>query len=390
MGVSAHSFMTLSANSLETGRALGDQIRRSAAEPPALVVTYLTVNHDQQAFLHGLREALGEPVRIVGCSAQGVVGRGLVQEEGYAAGALALGGSSLAASHGAVVDIVPEPFAKGAELGRQLTAGLTRPPKVVVLHYDSLCGVDPDRFLAGLYQEVKCPILGGAAGHSYHFVLNETYQYIDARVLTRAATAFALAGDFTVEYGTCHGCSPVGVELTVTRARNNVVLEFDERRAYDVWAEICGSDTVANLSTALAIGLPSDGIAGHDYFVRAAYALDAATGGVTLGPTIAEGSTIMLHHRTSDDVLSGAQRLGDELAERLSGKRVRAVLGFECGARTAPFLGPDATLLENLGLQRKLGEDAAWLGMMPWGELCPIGGQPRFHNYSYPLLVLAE
>jgi hypothetical protein len=238
---------------------------------------------------------------------------------------------------------------------------------------------------------VECPIVGGAAAHSFNYQgLQVTYQYIDDRVLTRAATAFALAGEVHVEIAGCHGCSPVGVELTVTRAEANVMFELDGRPAVEVWTEICGDvGKISNQSAALAIGVPVDGVVGHDYFVRAAYALDPKSGGVALGPAIAEGTRIMLHHRTIEDVMSGAFRMGRELRARFA-TQPRAVLGFECGARTGPFLGPDATLRENVELQRVFGDGVAWLGMMPWGEIFPVAGRPSFHNYSYPLLVLGE
>ena len=82
--------------------------------------------------------------------------------------------------------------------------------------------------------------------------------------------------------------------------------------------------------------------------------------------------------------------MGQTLRDRLKGSTVRAVLAFECGSRTRPFLGDEATLQENLGLQRAVGEHAAWLGMMAWGEIFPVAGRPTFHNYSYPLLVFAD
>src|SRR6185369_11217899 len=105
---------------------------------------------------------------------------------------------------------------------------------------------------------------------------------------------------------------------------------------------------------------------------------------------IPAGTRIMLHHRTTEDVLDGARRMAESLRRRLAGKPVRAALGFECGARTRPFLGEDDTLKENLMLQREIGPDAAWIGGMFWGELFPVAGQPTFHNYSYPILALAD
>jgi len=29
------------------------------------------------------------------------------------------------------------------------------------------------------------------------------------------------------------------------------------------------------------------------------------------------------------------------------------------------------------------------LGLLAWGEIAPCGGEPEFHNYTYPLIVLS-
>jgi len=383
--------MSTAPNSFDTGREVAQRIQEGFSERPALVLAYFTVNHDQNALLRGLHEVLGGDVPVIGCSAQGVIGLGAVREEGYAAGALALGGPGVTITHACVEEIARDAFGKGRELGLALKRGQPGVPSAVVLHYDALCEVDPDKFLAGLFSVVECPIVGGAAGHSFNYQsLQATYVYAGERVLSGAAVAFAISGA-GVEIGDSLGCSPVGVEMTVTRAEANKIYELDGRPAADVWTEICGPVTPhANQSAALAIGVPiTSGARAGGYMVRAAYVVDHETGSVWLGPAIPTGTKIMLHHRTVEDVLDGSRVMGEELSLRLKGRRARAVLTFECGARTSPFLGNEATLKENLALQKQLDADA-WLGMMPWGELFPVGGRPAFHNYTFPLVVFTD
>ena len=64
-------------------------------------------------------------------------------------------------------------------------------------------------------------------------------------------------------------------------------------------------------------------------------------------------------------------------------------LGFECGARPEPFLGHDLAHKEVCDIQRAIGADIPWLGMYAWGEIAPIGEVSYFHNYTFPLCVLA-
>jgi hypothetical protein len=391
MTVATRSAFTKENHSIKAGQALAARLLEGIDRPPMLVVCYTTVNHDQAAFLRELHRCLGEQTEVVGCSAQGVMTRGTVCEQGYAAGALALGGDSIEVAGAQVDDIATNTFEKGRELGKQIAAGLTDRPKVTVLHYDPLCGADMGPFLEGLDRELSCPVIGGAAAHFYG-PMRETFQYYNQRVFSRGAVGFALAGDFSPELAISTGVSPAGVEMTVTRCDGNCILELDGLHALDIWQEITSAGPPhADHTAALALGVPVDGTAQTgDYLVRAAFGVDETRRGVILQAGIPEGTKVMLHHRTVDDVLQGSQRMGERLRQRLAGKTVRAVLGFECGARTAPFLGEERTIRENVDLQAAVAENADWLGLMAWGEIYPVCGRQGFHNYTFPVCVIAD
>ena len=107
-------------------------------------------------------------------------------------------------------------------------------------------------------------------------------------------------------------------------------------------------------------------------------------------PRFPLGSELVFQHRTEQTVIEGAQRMALRTREALGGRKLRAVLGFECGARTGPFLGQTAALEENNLLQETVGPDAEWLGMLAWGEVLPLKQGPVLFNYSYPLVCLAD
>ncbi|AUX38193.1 MULTISPECIES: FIST signal transduction protein [Sorangium] len=394
MKLSVQSIMTQGRRSYETGLETGQRLARELADPPKVVFAYLTVNHDQAAFLKGLREGVGAGASIVGCSGQGVMGRGGVREEGYAASVLGLGGDGVRIAAASVEEVQTDTAEKGRLCGQRLRAGSPEPPEVVILNYDPLSGVDAHVFLDALHAEVQCPVVGGASSHFFGREMTETSQYHDDRVLTRSAVACALWGDFTATIASCIGCSPVGLEMTVTRAEGNYLVELDGRPALEVWEEMTGGAAppgdVGNTS-AIAIGMAVDGAgAATEQLIRCALVLDRSRSGVLLGAAIPTGTRVMLHHRTVDDVLASANRLVHELKARLEGKKLRAVFGFECGARTKPFLGDALTNKENLDMQAALGPEAAWAGVVCWGEIYPVAGKPVYHNYTYPVLALSE
>jgi len=388
--ITASSAILQETDSRKAGWDAATALREEIGRPKA-VLAYLTVNHDAPAFLAAAGEALGPDVPVIGCSTQGIMGRGFFAEDGYIAGVMGFGGEGLEAATSHVEDIAHDTMEKGHQLGKALRDQISVIPKLVIIHYDPLCRVDIDQLLAGLYAELPCTIVGGAASHPWG-PLTTTYQYAAGRVFNEGAVAIAMAGDFIVESAISAGCSPVGIEMEVTAAEGNMILELDGLAAADVWKSVAGSatQTGGDQTAALSVGVPAtgDGATGG-YLVRAAFGF-TEDGAAILQAPIPEGTDVMLFHRTFEDALDGSTAMAQDLAARLGGKTITAVLGLECGGRTKPFLGIDTCRRENDALQEILGEDGAWLGLLPWGEIHPIGGKPRFNNYTYPMLVIAE
>jgi hypothetical protein len=398
MSLLASSCFSEATDSEQAGADAARSLREAfATEPLKAIIVYATVSHDATVFLRRLRADIGADIPIFGCSTQGVVGQGSVRETGYLLGAMGLGGTSLRVGAALERDIDKDTRAKGRKLGARTLGMLGDQPNTCVVLYDPLCNVDVDELLAGLGQEITCPLVGGGAGQPFGPIVR-TYQYWQGEVLEHSAMVIGLAGPFSADLGVCHGTSPTGLTMTVTRCDKNTLLEIDGRPAIEVWKEItgCSDDEISNQDYVAnwAIGIERTLIGPNGdhqlvYFVRASFGFDTKTGAVMLQAAIPEGTKIMMHHRAIPAVTDGTALMGRDLAARLKGRRPWAVLGFECGARTSPFLGAEETRNENVALQRAIGPEAPWLGMMAWGEIAPAAGKAAFHNYTYPLLVLS-
>jgi hypothetical protein len=352
------------------------------------------MNHDHPALLEGLRTALGKDTLLLGCTGQGVVSNEQLTEDGLALAVMGLGGSELRCAAALEREIQEGPKEKGRRLAQSLKRDLKEEPRVVVLNYDPLCGADVEAMLEGMQLELDCPIVGGAAGQPWG-VPQQTFQFWDREVFSHGVVALALSGPFDLEIGICHGTMPVGVGNKVTRAAGNQVIEIDGRPAAEVWREAtgCRSEELAHQShfAAWALGVEVNGLGGqHELLIRGAFGFDLETGAMILQAPVAEGTQVMLHHRTIEKVLDGTEQMAQRLSARLSQRRPWAVLGFECAARTFPFLGEANTQKEHVGLRAAVAPEAPWLGMMAWGEIGPCAGRPSFHNYTYPLLVLTD
>ncbi len=394
----ASTFYSQEPDSAEAGRQAAQSLVDSFQDNPLrAVLAFATMNHDHSEMLQTLRAGLPKDVLLLGTSGQGVVGNDQLSEEGMVIGAMGFGGEALQVASAAEREVQVDSQGKGRSLGLRVRSQLGAEPRVVVLFYDPLCGLDVEALLGGMRQELSCPIVGAGSGQPWGVPL-ETVQFSDTEVLSHAAVALALSGPFSTEIGLCHGTVASGVAGVVTKAQGNLIFEIDGRPAIEIWREVTGcsdSDLMTQSHFAIwALGVERTATVGgevlSDHVIRGAFGFDSQTGAVILQAAIPEGTNIMLHHRTVEEVLSGTSAMADDLKRRLQGRKPWAVLGFECAARTYPFLGPANTRDEHKALRGAVAPGAPWLGMMAWGEIGPCLGQTAFHNYTYPLLTFVN
>jgi hypothetical protein len=400
----ASSHLTIEPDSQEAARLVGAEIRaRFGAELPRAVLLYASINHDQPLVLETLAATLGPGVGVVGCSSQGMVSDEQVVEDGFVLGAMALGGGALLTATAVERTFQEGSADKGRRLARSLKAQLRGEPGLVTVLYDPLCGADVEQLLAGLHHELACPIIGGGAGQPFGHAVR-TYQYFGQEVLSGSVVALGLRGPFRADIGVCHGTVPTGVVMTITKAEGTHILAIDGVPAIECWSRATGYSPAEilnqNLSAAWAVAVErrAAAVSGDTsaagpppaYVIRSTFGVDLATGAIVMQTAIPEGTKIMLHHRTTHAVLNGTSVMASELAGKMTGRRPWATLGFECAARTSVFLGHDATVRENLALRAAVAPRTPWLGMMAWGEIAPCLGEPAFHNYTYPLVVLTD
>jgi hypothetical protein len=398
MGFHASSCLTAETDSKRAGHYVGKNLREAFTDHRlSVVIIYATINHDQDALLAAIRDEVGPGVIITGCSAQGVIGHGVILEGGFGVGAMGLGGESLKAAVAFQPSIESDGVNKGRALATSLKSQLGAAPNLLFFLYDTLCGSDVNQLLAGIRQELPVPVIGGAAGQPTGPVAT-TYQYHDGKSYTRAAVALGLIGPFNTEFGVSHGTTPTGIVMTLTKADGNRVLELDGRPALDVWRETTGlredeplhQDHTAALAMGVERTIIKNGHQQSTYLIRAVFGLDPVTKAIIVPAAIAEGSKLQFHHRTARVVKEGSLAMGRDLHARLGDKRPWAVLGFECGARTAPFLGLADTLEENKALQDMVAASSPWLTIIPWGEIAPYGDDAAFCNYTYTLAALTQ
>lgn len=148
------------------------------------------------------------------------------------------------------------------------------------------------------------------------------------------------------------GCSPLGPRHAITRCRDNVLIELDDRPALEVFYEDIGERLAADravLGSRVFAGLPVRGSDTGDYLVRNLLGIDEAGRALAIAEWPEEGDPIMFCVRDAAAAGKDMQRMLAEL-ERALDAPPRGGVYYTCLARGPNLLGPNSAelkLIEN-------------------------------------------
>lgn len=192
---------------------------------------------------------------IAGCGSIGVIAGGREFESGPSLAVLVLGGGTIAGTR----LFVPQLRGRSREVAEEIVAAV-RPhlgANNLLCLFPDTYNLDPEPLIATLARELPgVTVVGGGATEDGS--VGETFQFCGDVVSTNAVSGMLLAGDFAINLGAANACAPLGPTHRVTAVRDNIILELDGRRAWDVFAEAAGQ-LAGDLARALAfvfIGIP--------------------------------------------------------------------------------------------------------------------------------------
>ncbi|MGI8460690.1 MAG: FIST signal transduction protein [Solirubrobacterales bacterium] len=318
------------------------------------------------------------PTHLIGCGASGVVGGGREIEGGAGAvvWAASLPGVGVQTHH---LEASP---GKGAVAG--LADGLDGDALVLL--------ADPYSFATErLLESVEAirpglPVLGGlvsaaAAGGGVLFRNGD--------VISGGAVACSLDGVAVVPC-VSQGAAPVGPEMTVTAAHDNVIEELASmpalERVKEAIAELPERER-ALAAEGLILGLVIDENQPEyergDFLVRPIIGADPDHGWIAVGEQVQVGQTVRLQVRdeaSADEDLREALRTQSEA--HASGGVAGALL-FTCNGRGSHmFTLPDH---DAVAIEDTLGTPTA--GFFCAGEIGPVGGRNFLHGFTATLAV---
>jgi hypothetical protein len=381
VGISHHR------NPLMAGReAVQMALKGGGVEKPDFAFLFATVGYNQEVLVKAVREATGG-APLCGCSAEGTIARGEVDESNFSVVVMTIRSDELRFYNGMGSGLKADSAGAGRSLGSAIRPELNSDTLALFLFPDGLT-VNFDSFLAGLEDQLDLdsllPLLGGTSGDNLQ--MKRTYQYCNDEVVSDGIAWALLSGQARIVWAVNHGCISTGVEYKVTRSQGNVIYELDGKPALEILGEFMpndGNSDWAKVFTNLSLGfkVPGDLNEYDQYMIRVMQTKDDETGAVTLPTEVAEGTSVWMTRRDYEKVAAGIDRLADRIKDQLGDNPAKVVFQFDCAGRGKAFLRDQQKRLLLDRLQREI-PDVPWLGFFTLGEISPVGKVNCFHNYT--------
>ena len=297
---------------------------------------------------------------VAGCGAIGVIANGREIESGPSVAVVVFGGDALKASR----FFVPQLRRRSHEAAQELATSV-RPRlgsnNLLCVFADSY-NLEPEPFIAKLREELPgVAIVGGGATEDG--AVGETFQFCGDVVSSNAVSAMLLAGDFDVSLGAAQACAPIGQVHRVTKVRDNIILELDERSAFEVFAEAAGplaadlERAVGFIFLAMPIASDAERLERGNFFVRNLLGASSEHGAIAVAHRPAVGDLVGFALRDATRSRGELKAMLEEVASRA---QVPAFgLYFDCISRGS-------------GLYHLPDHDSAYIGQQ-FGNV-PVAG----------------
>ena len=385
----------------EAGREAAAAALASLAGAKAkAILVFSNPGYNQPVLLETIRAELGADAVLAGCSSEGIVFRGGCSEQVCAVNLMAFASDTIEFHAFNVGGFSKDPKGCGAEIARRIGELGPQRARAALIFPDGVTG-NTTAMLRALDAALpfRVSIAGGAAGDlmksdDRKFV---THQFLDGQITTDSISVLVVGGSISVDVTVSHGCTPLGMERTVTSAEGGWVHEIDGRAAWSVLKEYLDGDPVDLISSDivhLCIGEPLAPALraeyGSDYLIRSPLMLSADKRSVFFPGGLQLGNTIQFTRRDPSLVSANAAQSAATLAARRNGQVPVALLQFDCSGRGRNLFGDRAAALAVRPLQAAFPSELPWTGFFTFGEIAQIDTQAYYHNYTVVLCALYE
>jgi small ligand-binding sensory domain FIST len=354
-----------------------------------LMIVFLSSHFVPQArqVMDDLRNELS-PRLLIGCSAEGVIGREQEIEEQPAITLVA----------GQLPGIVMTPFLLHApdkdwhkllldqeEFQERVGAGLQ--VRLFILFGDPFSTPMDDILQAFNTHYPGIPVVGGMASAALRpqgnaLILND-------QVVREGVVGVCLSGALDVDVIVSQGCRPIWRPFRVSTAHRNVIFNLEGRPPLTWIQELIPGLPEADralLQNGLFVGRAfksgQEMLGRGDFLIRGVIGMDQQSGAIAIGESIMEGEMIQFHLR---DAVTAQEDLEMMLIPQLFRQPPRGALLFSCNGRgTRLYDHPDGDISI---INKSIDGGTELAGCFCAGEIGPIGGLNFLHGHTASLVL---
>ena len=367
-------------------------LTRAHVDTADLAIVFATMEHGPlySRLLRTVQETTSA-THVVGCSAGGVLTTDGEVERTPGVAVLTVRTDAFSAAR----FFLPQLRGRGQEIGQETAtiANASSGPDSLLVIFPDTYNFNAAAFFRG-FQAIspQVPVVGGGA--SEDGTLGETFQLCGDTVSNDALCGVLLSGRFHHTIGVAQACQPISPVYTITKSRQNFILELDGRPAFEIFAEIVRRPLIEDLRRAAAfvfVGLPVDPerqrIARGEYVVRNIVGLDPRQGVIAVADEIRQGQKVVFTLRDGDVSREDLKITLERQTQLWEKQRPSFGLYFNCLGRGRGLYGlPD---LDTAYIKQYLG-DIPFIGFFSGCEIAPIRQEHSLHQYSGVLVLIGE
>ena len=285
----------------------------------------------------------------------------------------------------------PESF----EAGKKLAAGLPKEGLAHVMVFSAGLKVNGTVLVRGLAESLPTSVsaTGGLVGDGAAF--KQTLVGLDSQPKEGKIVLIGFYGNnLKVGYGSLGGWDAFGPERVITKAKDNILYELDNKPALALYKEYLGDQAAGLPSTGLLfpLSLKIKNDKGSEVeVVRTLLAVDEKEQSMTFAGDMPVGAPAKLMKANFDRLIDGASGAASMSVEPLGKTAPELAILISC-------IGRKLVLKERIeeeieAVHAAVGKTAAIIGFYSYGELCPTAPtekQCQLHNQTMTITTFRE
>ena len=324
---------------------------------------------------------------LFGCSTAGEIIGTQVLDESLVITAIQFEDTTLQAVYGHIQ--APD---KSLEVGRDLARRLEKKELKHVFVLSDGLHVNGSDLVKGLTEQLPTgvAVTGGLSGDSARF--QETLIFGKDGLPERDGVALlGLYGDsIKIGYASLGGWDPFGPERAITRSKDNVLFELDDKSALGLYKQYLGEHAKGLPATGLLFPLSLRFPDGQSGVVRTILAIDEKDQSITFAGTMPQGAVARFMKANFDRLIDGASGAAKASYSSVGASSPDLAILISCVGRKLILKQRIEEEVE--AVRDVLGPKTALTGFYSYGEISPFtpGAKCELHNQTMTITVFSE